>query len=62
MQRQLEATSFQPSIEVKRILCGGGAKALLPHLENNYDYHENLIMIGLKKVKIRHMETALNND
>lgn len=66
MQRQLEATSFQRSsevkVEVKRILCGGGAKALLPHLENNYDYHENLIMLGLKEVKIRHMETALNND
>ncbi len=62
MQRQLEATSFQPSVEVKRILCGGGSKALLPHLENDYDHHEDLIMLGLKKVKINVMETASNND
>jgi len=62
MQRQLEASSFQPSVEVKRILCGGGAKALLPYLENDYDYHENLVMLGLKKIKIKDMETALNND
>ena len=66
MQRQLAAASLQRSTEekvevklvVKRILCGGGAKALLPYLENDYDHHENLIMLGLKKVK----ETASKND
>jgi len=50
MQQQLEARSFQPSVEVKRILCGGGAKVLIPYLENNYDYHEDLIMHGLRKI------------
>ncbi|MEH6455000.1 MAG: type III pantothenate kinase [Cocleimonas sp.] len=66
MQRQLETNSSQHSndekIEVKRILCGGGAKALIPHLENDYDYHENLIMLGLKKIKVTGTETASNND
>lgn len=55
MQRQLEASSKQDSgegkIKVRRILCGGASKALLPHLEYDYDYHDNLIMLGLKKVK-----------
>lgn len=58
MQRQLEETSFQPHVKVKRILCGGGAKVLLPHLDNDYDYHENLIMLGLKKIT----EDAFKND
>lgn len=66
MQRQLEATSLQNPTQankevkllVKRVLCGGAAKALTPYLENEYDHHENLIMLGLKKVK----ETASNND
>ena len=62
IQRQLEVTSFQPSIEVKRIICGGGARALLPHLEHDYVYHENLIMLGLKKIKVTTMEAASNND
>ena len=57
MQRQLEATG-ESKIEVKRILCGGVARTLLPYLENDYDYRENLIMLGLKKVK----ETESNND
>lgn len=70
MQRQLEESSSQQSINVKRILCGGGAKALIPHLEHSsghdsisdYDHHENLIMIGLKKIKVTVTETASNND
>jgi len=50
MQRQLETASSQTSVTVKKILCGGGAKALLPHLEGSYDFHENLVMLGLKKL------------
>ncbi len=57
MQRQLEARSNTKS-PVKRVLCGGVAKTILPYLENDYDYRENLIMLGLKKVK----ETESNND
>jgi len=58
MQKQLELKSFQPSVKVKRVICGGGAKALLPHLYNKYNYQENLIMQGLKKIR----EDSLKND
>ena len=46
------------NIKVTRILCGGVAKTILPYLENDYDYQENLIMLGLKKIK----ETESNYD
>ena len=58
MQRQIEENSSQTSVTVRKILCGGGAKALLPYIENSYDYHENLIMLGLKKIK----ESTVEND
>ncbi|MGK0269783.1 MAG: type III pantothenate kinase [Cocleimonas sp.] len=66
MQRQLETSSLQGAgnnkVEVRRLLCGGGAKILLPYLENDYDYHENLIMLGLKKIQVNEMEVTSNND
>ena len=58
MLRQIEASSTQSSVRVKRIICGGGSNAVLPHLENEYEYHENLVMLGLKKIK----EDTLAND
>ena len=48
MQKHLETKS---SVKVKRIICGGGAKALMPHLENEYDHRYNLVMLGLKKIQ-----------
>lgn len=51
MERQLQTASKETSFEVKRILCGGAATVLLPHLENDYEHHDNLIMLGLKKIK-----------
>lgn len=54
MQQKLLENASNPSIQVKRLICGGGAKAILPHLENdyyNYDYHEDLIMLGLQKIR-----------
>ena len=58
MQRQLEAQSSQSSLKVKRIICGGGSKAILSYLENDYEYHENLMMLGLKTIK----EDEFKND
>ena len=51
MHKKLQENSFLPDIAVTRIICGGGAKVLMPHLENNYDYHDNLIMLGLQKIR-----------
>ena len=67
MQRRLEAsTEERNKVQVRRILCGGVAKTLLPYLENDYDCHENLIMIGLKKIhlskQVRHKENSSTND
>lgn len=60
MQKQLEGRSSQPSIKVQKIICGGAAQALLPHLESNYDLRENLVMLGLKRICL--MESTSNND
>ena len=51
MQHQLVMRSSQDTLEVRRIICGGGSKAVLTHLEQNYEYRENLVMLGLKKIK-----------
>ncbi len=58
MHHQLQLKSFQPSVNVKRVICGGGSKALLKHLEGDYEYYENLVMLGLKKIK----EDSIKND
>jgi len=57
MQNQLELKSKNSEISVKRVICGGAAKALLAHLENDYLCHENLVMLGLKKIKEESLDT-----
>ena len=41
----------EEKVEVKRVICGGAAESLLPHMKDEYDLQQNLLMFGLKVIK-----------
>ena len=45
MEKELSSTS-----KVIKIICGGNAKILKPHLQSAYKVDENLVMLGLKVI------------
>lgn len=45
-----EIVSKQGDFKVGKIISGGNASQLLPYLEDDYQLHDNLIMIGLSVV------------
>ena len=57
MEKDLIENSGIKRVPVKKIICGGNANKLLPHMKSKLLYHENLIMLGLKTIK----EDTLNN-
>lgn len=36
--------------KIKTILCGGGAEMIIPYLESDFNYHKNLLMVGLQAI------------
>jgi len=56
MEQELIKQSKEAT-EVKRVICGGAAKSLLPYMADDYDLQDNLLMLGLKVI----MEDASNN-
>jgi type III pantothenate kinase len=55
MEKALNKTQNKNSMletaSVKRIICGGAAKKLYPHLQSNVLIQENLLMLGLQAIK-----------
>ena len=45
MEKELSSTT-----KVIKIICGGNAKILKPHLQSSYKVNENLVMLGLKVI------------
>ena len=45
MANELLGSSTQP---IKRVICGGDAKIILPFMESDYEYQMDLLMFGLK--------------
>jgi len=48
---KLSQDTNQEGIKVKRVICGGAAESLLPHMQDEYDLQQNLLMFGLKVIK-----------
>ena len=57
MEKEINKNSGANIVQVKKIICGGAASALLPHMQSTVLWQENLIMLGLKAIK----EDAINN-
>ena len=47
MKQSAKMSGQQP---VRSIICGGGAEMILSYLESDFDYHPNLLMIGLQAI------------
>ncbi len=45
MQKELGSAK-----QITKIVCGGNAEILRPHLKSSYEFNENLIMLGIKVI------------
>jgi type III pantothenate kinase len=57
MESTLIKQAKEKGITINKIICGGSSRKILPHLQNDYNYNENLLMIGLQIIK----EDSLSN-
>lgn len=49
MEKEIQQKNIS-NIVIKKIICGGSASKLLPYLPQEFKYHENLLMQGLKVI------------
>jgi len=47
---EIEICNLNQKNTVDRIICGGGAKKVLPYIDSGYSHQEDLIMIGLSVI------------
>jgi type III pantothenate kinase len=41
---------YQPTINIERVISGGGAEKLIPQMEHSYQYFSDLLMQGLRVI------------
>lgn len=47
---EAEISNLNHKNAIDRVICGGGAKSILPYMDLDYSHQENLIMVGLSVI------------
>jgi len=51
MESELKKKMASKQVGLKKIICGGAARKVLPYMQTGYHLQENLLMLGLKEIK-----------